>query len=63
MAQTVPCIKGDEYFFEFAAFSITAGLNLDITGDRTTPLKFAGCFIQGAITCGMYLFGENALFC
>ena len=58
-----PPIQGYRDFLEFAAFPITTGLNLDFTGDRTTPLEFAGGLIQGAIACGMYLFWKNPLPC
>jgi hypothetical protein len=37
-----------------------AGFSTDYP-DRTTPLEFAGGFIQGAIACGMNLFWENTL--
>jgi hypothetical protein len=58
-----PPIKGDRDVFEFPGFPITASRDFALTSDGTTSLEFAGGFIQGAITCGIDLFGENTLFC
>jgi hypothetical protein len=59
--QDFPPIQGDRYFFEFAAFAITASLDFPFMSHATTSLEFIVGFIQRGITCGLNYFRGNAL--